>query len=297
MKFHVAARLVFIFPTLLALLARADDARLTIKVAGIERSFSQSQLLRSPQARSLKLLHDVEYPGRAITYTAVPIAELFRGLEVDPSSTILFTCLDGFSAPIASTKLLNTDANHAVAYVAVEPVDKKWPALRPRKSAASAGPFYLVWENAEKSKIGREEWPYQLTGFEMKPALPAQFPKTVPRFTNASGETAVTDAEKKRIERGFAVFTQNCFACHTLNGEGPSKVGPDLNLPLGPTDYFKSGILEKLIRNPQTIRNWPEARMPGFDAKALSEDDLAALLGYLRHMARGREALFRAKKN
>ena len=49
-----------------------------------------------------------------------------------------------------------------------------------------------------------------------------------------------TDA---KVARGLKLFQKTCFACHTINGEEASKVGPDLNLPMNPTEYFKEGVL------------------------------------------------------
>jgi hypothetical protein len=39
-----------------------------------------------------------------------------------------------------------------------------------------------------------------------------------------------------------------------MNHQGPSRVGPDLNLPLNPTEYFKESVLPRYIRNPKSIR-------------------------------------------
>ncbi|MNF12227.1 hypothetical protein D3C80_2136450 [compost metagenome] len=43
--------------------------------------------------------------------------------------------------------------------------------------------------------------------------------------------------------------------------------------------------LARLIRDPQSLRWWPGARMPAIDEKTLSDADLQDLLAYLRHMA------------
>jgi mono/diheme cytochrome c family protein len=39
------------------------------------------------------------------------------------------------------------------------------------------------------------------------------------------------------------------------------------------------------VRNPQDMRHWPQARMPGFNRETLSDADLDNLVAYLKHMA------------
>jgi mono/diheme cytochrome c family protein len=85
--------------------------------------------------------------------------------------------------------------------------------------------------------------------------------------------------------RGFAVFQRNCITCHTLNGQGDAKLGPDLNIPHSPTEYLRDDMLRTLVRNPQDLRHWPQAKMPGFDRQTLSDADLDDLVAYLKHMA------------
>jgi mono/diheme cytochrome c family protein len=41
--------------------------------------------------------------------------------------------------------------------------------------------------------------------------------------------------------RGQAVFIVQCLACHRMNSGGVAQVGPDLNLPANPTEYFQPG--------------------------------------------------------
>jgi cytochrome c1 len=43
--------------------------------------------------------------------------------------------------------------------------------------------------------------------------------------------------------------------------------------------------LRRLIRDPQSLRRWPAAKMPAFETRLLSDRDLTDLLAYLRHMA------------
>jgi mono/diheme cytochrome c family protein len=131
-----------------------------------------------------------------------------------------------------------------------------------------------VWLNPELSGIQQEEWPYKVVAFEVKGRLQDLYPGIFPRRL-----------ENGAIARGLKLFEQTCFACHTMNRQGPSQVGPDLNLPLNPTEYLQESILPRYIRNPKSIRTWEGSKMPGFGPEVFSDEDIANLLAYLREMA------------
>ena len=249
---------------------------LVIKVNGQTRQFSRENLLSSPTLKKITVEKDPAYGFKRTAYSAVPVSELFSGLKVDATGTLLFTCLDGFSAPISIARILNTNPEGSIAYIAIEQPSESWPAVKPEDPLKSAGPFYLIWDHHEKSKIVTEEWPYQIASFEWKASVETQFPHTVPDSRLG---------EDNPIRSGYKIFMQNCFACHTLNGEGQSQLGPDLNIPNNPTEYLKPGYLTKLIRNPQNLRHWPQAKMPGFDPAMLPEKDLHSVILYLQHMS------------
>ena len=88
------------------------------------------------------------------------------------------------------------------------------------------------------------------------------------------------------IRRGLTVFTTNCIVCHTLNLAGDAKVGPDLNVPFSPTDYMREEFLRRQIRDPRSLRVWPDGKMPGFDTNAMPDRDLDDLIAYLYYMAK-----------
>ena len=75
-----------------------------------------------------------------------------------------------------------------------------------------------------------------------------------------------------------------CFTCHAINQAGEASAGPDLNLPMNPTEYFTAG-LPALIRDPRSVRVWPEQRMPSFAKEDLSDEELGLIFAYLKHMA------------
>ena len=238
--------------------------------------FSRQEFLVSPSLKKLTVEKDPSYGGQSRTYSVVPAAPLFKDFKFTPETTIVFSCLDGFSAPISVEKILNTDPKKAIAYIAFETANDPWPGIKSRDNK-SAGPYYLVWENPEKSQISQEEWPFQLSGFEIKGSFAEQFPHIIP-------EAGMK--EDNPVMKGFKSFTKNCFACHSLNGDGLAHVGPDLNLPFSPTEYFKPEFLKMLIRKPSSLRTWTGAKMSSFTKETLPDEELNSIISYLQYMAK-----------
>ena len=121
-----------------------------------------------------------------------------------------------------------------------------------------------------------ELWVMQLTGFTIDASFAKMYPHVQPDQKLAANDPVML---------GFKVFKTNCFACHTLNREGNSMIGPDLNVPHNPTEYFAGDYLRKLIRNPQNLRYWPQSKMKGFSVSDVSEAELDDLLAYLKYMS------------
>jgi len=205
---------------------------------------------------------------RAMSYRAVPLAALLDGVQ--PGDHLQAVALDGFAAELPAAPLLATQG--ARAWLAVEDPVQPWPALAAGKP--SAGPFYLVWQNPEAAQIGPEQWPFQVSTLRLLAPVARRFPALLPA-ADASAE----------VQAGFAVFQKNCLACHRLNGAGDSQFGPDLNIPHNPTEYFAGDFLRQYIRDPQSLRRWPQGRMPGFSEEVLSDRELGELIGYLGYMA------------
>jgi len=248
--------------------AAAAEAELAVTIAGRTTTYAPASLLGMPAAASITVPNDVAYK-RDMSFRAVPAARLLAG--AGPDDTLRFVASDGFVATIPAALLLSRGG--AVPYIAVEPPDAPWPALKP-EGGPSAGPFYLVWLNPQQSRITPEQWPYQIARIEDVLPLVKRYPMLAPAAS--AHET---------VRRGYAVFEKNCSVCHTLNLGGDATIGPDLNVPYNPTEYMRVDALRRLIRDPQTLRRWPAAKMPAFEPKLLSDRDLTDLLAYLRHMA------------
>ena len=258
-----------------SLILAAQEPLLTIQLKNETRSYKRSELLKRKDLEKLELTDSPTYPGKKISFSAIPLIHLFGTIHLTHDSTVLFRCQDGFSAPISPQRLLNSAENRSVAYLAVEDPRHPWPKIKIGAALSSPGPFYLIWKNSKASEIKTEEWPFQVTHFEIKPSLRASYPELYPQRDFGA---------EHPVMRGLKVFTQNCFTCHTLNRQGDSHLGPDLNTPHNPTEYFHEEYLRKFIRNPQSVRHWQEDRMQGFKPSDLSEEDLNHLITYLKEM-------------
>jgi mono/diheme cytochrome c family protein len=273
----VRALVLFCF-LLLPGLAWADEATVTVTVANETRSLTRGELLARPDAATIAVARDVTYRV-PMTYRAVPVASLFAGMTLPPDSVIEAVTLDGFIAQLPPDLLLNADQDKAVAWLAVEPADHPWPPI-PKKDA-SAGPFYIVWTGAAVGAIRSEQWPYQVAKLISQPSPTARWPALA-----VDAALPATDP----VRAGQALFAVQCLPCHRLNGAGASDVGPDLNLPQNPTEYFTPQGLHDLIRNPRAVRSWPAMAMPSFSPDYLSDREIELIVDYLKHMAGRKQA-------
>ncbi|TCV93241.1 mono/diheme cytochrome c family protein [Luteibacter rhizovicinus] len=244
-------------------------ATLEIDTGHGRRTFDTATLLGRSDIRTIDVPGDIAY-HRTMRYRAVPLRALLG--DMSPDAHLQFVAMDGFAAEIPAALLLNDRG--AEPWLAVETPTAPWPKLGDDKPGG--GPFYLVWLHPERASIGPEQWPYQIASIRTLTDPASRFPAMRPDAALPRDSAPV---------RGFAVFQHYCLACHTLNGQGDAKLGPDLNMPHSPTEYFREDTLRSLIRDPSSLRRWPQSRMPGVGRDTLSDGDLDALIAYLRHMA------------
>lgn len=253
--------------------ARAGADNLTVSFGSPQRTYTAAALLARADVATITIPDDISYK-RSMTYRAVPLLRLL-GATPDPAfDTLEVRAADGFVSQIPMSLVRAGAEGGSVAWVAVEDAAQPWPPL-PGKDV-SAGPFYIVWEHPEHSKVGTELWPYQtvaVTGVES----PAH------RWPQMAVDAALPAGDPARLGQG--VFTTQCMPCHRMKGAGAADVGPDLGQPMNPTQYLTPAGLRALIRNPKSVRTWPQQQMPSFDAKALSDADIDAVIAYLAHMA------------
>lgn len=235
--------------------------------------FDRSQLLARDDAQAIEVKGDVAY-GKSMTYQAVPLAPLLKGLEFPADTVMEAVATDGFAAQLPVGLLVNSDPKGAVAWVAVEPADAPWPPL-PGKTV-SAGPFYLVWTGDQAIAVRSEQWPYQM-------ARLVTWPSPALRWPQLAVDAALPASD--RIRSGQSLFVTQCLSCHKLSGAGSGDMGPDLNQPMSPTEYLSPAALHALIRDPASVRDWPDRKMQGFTPQQLSDREIDQIVAYLRHMA------------
>lgn len=259
----------------LALVPRAATAEtlLSIDIGASHLQLDRQALLKRPDLRRITITAGDGY-GQPMTYQAVPLADLIAGMKIPADSVIETVASDGFVAQLPLDLVSNTDPAKAVAYLAVEEPDHPWPPLP--GGNVNPGPYRLVWLGKGVGNIRSEQWPYQVIRLEAKEAPAKRWPGLA-----VAANLPATDP----IRAGQALFVTQCMTCHKLNGAGSADVGPDLNLPMNPTEYFKPAALRRYIRNPASIRHWPAQRMPGFDKDSLSDPEIDKIIAYLQHMA------------
>lgn len=240
---------------------------------GMQHVTTQTLLAR-PDLRRIDIPADVAY-HQPMQYQAIPLQALLPGLSTGDHLQVV--ALDGFAAEIPAGKV--TEGHGSQAWLAIEDPAAPWPPLGPGK--AGAGPFYIVWTDPGIDRISPEYWPYQIAAIRRSEPISARFPAMLP-------EASLPEDAPAR--RGFAVFQSHCMACHTLNGEGDAKLGPDLNIPHSPIEYLGAAFLRRYIRDPQSLRHWPQAKMSGFDEQALPDSELDDLMAYLRERATHRSS-------
>jgi len=253
--------------------AHAAEPSLVITSGGESQRFSAAVLLARKDLASISVPYDVSY-RRGATYRAVPLLSLLDGLRKSRFDTLEARATDGFIAQIPLTLVTGGARGGAVAWLAIEDPARPWDPLP--HHGKSAGPFYLVWENPERSNIRTEQWPHWLVSLTLVESPLHRWPE-LELPAGETGDTALA---------GQKVFLSFCLPCHRLNGGGASDTGPDLGRPMSATEYLTESGLRAIIRNPRAVRTWPNQTMGGFGSKSLPDSDIDNLLVYLRVMAR-----------
>jgi len=278
----LVAALLATTPVMMAVATRpaaaAEMPAVAFAVHGQAVTLDRAALLARGDLTMVDIPDDVAY-GRAMRYQAVPMAALMADMGLKPDDHLEVAALDGFVAQLPAALLRESRPGGGRACLAVEPADAPWPN-RPGKDA-DAGPFYMVWLNPQAGGVSAEQWPYQV----------ARFTATVPlleRFPAMRVDAALPADDPARAgEQQFAV---QCAACHTIIGAGPAAVGPDLNLPMNPTEYLQAPALKMLIRDPKSVRSWGAAQMLGFSPDDLTDAEIDQVVAYLTHMAGRKQA-------
>ncbi|MPZ34400.1 MAG: c-type cytochrome [Rhodospirillales bacterium] len=256
-----------------ALSVAAQSPTLTVTGRASTRTYTQQAVLAHPAVRSVTVADPVY--RRTMTYRAVPMAELLKGTGIGADDHVQARATDNFSVGIPG-RLANADTAQIEAFVAVEDPAAPWPPIPGKPDKAGAGPFYVIWRLGPSAHVSPEYWAYRLAALAVTDSPLKRWPGLAVGADVPAGE---------RLHTGLDRFVSMCMACHRFNGEGEGEQGPDLGRPMNVTEYFQLPALKKLIRNPASVRQWPEQKMPGFDRSALSDSDLDAIVDWLAYKA------------
>lgn len=271
-----AARLlaVALLRIITALPAVAQSPTLTIAGPNSSTTYTQQTLLANPAVRSITVTDPVY--GRPMTYRALPLPELLKGTGIGADDYLQARAIDNFSVSIPGS-LANANSRQIEGFLAVEDPAAPWPPIPGKSDKASAGPFYIVWRLVPPARVSSEYWAYRLAALAVT-ASPLK------RWPGLAVGADVPAGDPVRI--GLDRFVALCMACHRFNGDGEGEQGPDLGRPMNVTDYFQIPALKRLIRDPASVRRWPDQKMPGFDRAALSDGDLDAIVDWLAYKAK-----------
>lgn len=246
-------------------------AELVVDV-GSRKTLTTEELLSRPDVTTIQIPADVVYK-RTMTYRAVPLRAVLGVDHLPPDQELQIKATDGFVTNLPPKLIFPATGKGAEPWLAIEPSDKPWPQA---PTGAVIGPFYVVWSNPAASGILSEQWPYNVESISTVTESAARWPQL------AVGDNI---AAASPVRAGQALFVTQCMACHRMSGAGDSTLGPDLNLPHNPTEYFQPWALKAFIRDPASIRAWPDMKMHGFDKEALKDSDIDAIIAYLGYMS------------
>jgi mono/diheme cytochrome c family protein len=260
---------VLTFLVLWLLAASAGAQSLKIADRQTTKTVTAAALLADPATHTVTV--DDPVYRRVMTYHAIPVASLLKGLAITVDDYVQLVATDQFSIGVPARLMLGPQA-----LVAIEDPARPWPAI-PGKGNATAGPFYVIWQDARPGEISSEYWAYKLAELQVTDSPYKRWPALA-----VGDDVPATDPARRGLDRYVAL----CIACHRFKGAGEGEQGPDLGRPMNPVDYFQPAALRRLLRDPATVRTWPDRRMPAFSKDTLSDQDLDAIIAWLTYKAR-----------
>lgn len=254
--------------------AAAQSLKISDRGTGI-RTMTAQQLLADPAARDVTIGKDPVF-GKAMTYKAIPAAELVRGLTIGKDDYIEFIATDRFSIGIPARLVLRLDGTGPQPFLAIEAPGAAWPAI-PDQGNKTPAPFYLVWQDAKPGEISSEYWAYKVGEVEVTDSPYKKWP-----VLDVAEDLPATHPARRGLDR----FVALCISCHRFKGAGNGEQGPDLGQPMNPVDYFQPAAFRKFLRSSKQVRDWPDRKMPSFIEDVLSAEDMEALITWLTYKAR-----------
>lgn len=261
-------RLVVLAVASLVITAEAGPRELLFLRDGEEVRRLDLEALKEAAEPELVTVDDPYYETRK-RFRALPLEAVLAagfGTKDVAGLDLVFHALDGYARPARGAQvaagggyLAFADADHASG------ADPGWQPIDRRQ--VDPGPFYVVWTGEGRNDPHRHPWPYQVAAIESV-TFEERFPHTAP-----SGLP-----EDAPAREGYAIFRDQCFSCHSINGEG-GKVGPELNVPRSIVEYRPVEQLKEFIRDPGSFRY---TSMPSHEH--LSAAELDQLIAYFEAM-------------
>lgn len=260
-----------------------DTAILEVMTPTSSTTFTRTMLLTFP-VYHININNSRAYLNRPMSYQAIKLCDILKPYHLSATDTVELISSDNFSAILPASVITNCSNKTAIGFIAIEPEHKPWPQLKynnPDKNHpddGTAGPLAVIWVHPEKSYISNEYWAWKLVKIKIHHQLVENMYLRAPNTKN------------KRILNGYHAYISRCAGCHTINKIGNAVIGPDLNTPKNPTEYFESDAqFKKFIRDPQSVRVKANDRMSGTNEEFLSNKDLDDLIIYLKYMTKHRE--------
>ena len=200
----------------------ASAAELTVDLGGRVETFTTGQLLARPDTTTIEVRQDVVY-GRQMTYRAVPLRGLLQGMRLgaeEESRSRRATA----SSPCCRQRSSSRPRQRLGPMLAIEPPDAPWPSPG---QGMTTGPFYLVWLDPAASGVRSEQWPF---------AVAAIRPVPPPPYAGPRSPSAATSRPAPR-SGGPGAGRDPVHGLPPRERRRRRPVGPDLNLPLSPTEY------------------------------------------------------------
>jgi mono/diheme cytochrome c family protein len=250
---------------------------LTLADRGKFHTFNRDTLLARRDVVEVTIARDPMYGGQTMSYRAVPAAALLKDLAVGADDYVQARATDDFSVSIPARLLTQRAGGNVEAFVAIESATLPWPNLPGANKKGSAGPFAIIWRLKNSASVSGEYWAYHLAALKIVDSPTKRWPQLA-----IGAEVPAADPIRQGLDR----FVAACMACHRFNGAGEGAMGPDLGKPLNPAEWFQPDALKKFIRNPKSLRDWPEAKMAASDPESLPDGDIDAIVAWLTYKAR-----------
>ena len=224
-----------------------------IKYKKTKISLFDYTILSDKNIESLRNVIIQAYPGVKFNLKGIKLCNLIKLPSTD-TVKIKIIAKDKFFIFVSKKEIKDCHDSSIIPYLVVQNKEHFWPKIDGNHE--EVGVFSLVWMGKNSSKISKEKWVRNIASIEVQSKPQQRDIIILPKNAN--------DREKQ----GFKIFEDNCSSCHSLNLVGQLEIGPDLNYPMNPLEYFSDKMFKKFIRNPQAVRYFKNAKMEGFDIRS-----------------------------